>query len=428
MNTEYMSEKTGIDVLVIGGGAAGMMAACEAAKAGARVTLLEKNEKLGKKIYITGKGRCNATNTAEKEEFLRQVPRNPRFLFSALNAFDHTDLMEFLETNGTSVKVERGGRVFPVSDHASDVTRAITRALQKSGVQVVLNTTVSEVSKQNNTWIVKTSEMKSFTANSLIIATGGLSYPSTGSTGDGYRFCSALGHHITPLRGSLVGFESEEDWPKLLQGLSLKNVKLSARIGKKAIYEELGEMLFTHFGFSGPLFIEMSSHMPDKWEEPTVTLDLKPGMTDEEVDARLIKELQENARRQLVTVLAGWMPARMAPVFAKLCDLEPERAAACINREERLRLKDGFKRLHIKLSGFRPIEEAIVTRGGVDVREVIPSTMMSKVLPGLFFAGELLDVDAHTGGFNLQIAFSTGALAGRSAAMFVLTNTTERSN
>ena len=396
-----------------------MMAACQAAEAGAHVTLLEKNEKLGKKVYITGKGRCNATNTAEKEEFLLQIPRNPRFLYSALNAFDNTDLMAFLEANGTPVKVERGGRVFPVSDHASDVTRAFAKMLKRLGVRVVLNAAVTGISSGLGQWIVKTEAMDAFAAKTLIIATGGLSYPSTGSTGDGYRFCSQLGHHITPLRGSLVGFESKEDWPRLLQGLTLKNVRLSAKIGKKTVYDQFGEMLFTHFGFSGPLFIEMSSHLPDDWTEPEVALDLKPGMTDEEVDARLVKELHENARRQLVTVLASWLPVRMAPVFAELCGLEQGQMAGCVSRQERLQLKEGFKHLPIRLSGLRPVAEAIVTRGGVDVREVNPSTMMSKLHPGLFLAGELLDVDAHTGGFNLQIAFSTGALAGKNAARLV---------
>ena len=425
MSTGYMSEKTETDVLVIGGGAAGIMAAYQAARSGARVGLLERNEKLGKKLYITGKGRCNATNTADLEEFLKQVPRNPRFLYSALRSFDHSSLVELLENNGTRMKVERGGRVFPVSDHASDVTRALTHCLQNSGVAVFLNCRVNDVIKSEESWLLKTEDKRLFTSSALIIATGGMSYPATGSTGDGYSFCAQMGHYITPLRGSLVGFESAEDWPKLLQGLTLKNVRVSARINHKIVYNEMGEMLFTHFGFSGPLFIEMSSHLPDEWSTPEIRLDLKPGMTEEEVDARLIRELTANPRRQLGSILSDWLPSRMAPVFTRLCGLEPTKLASSITRAERIKLKNGFKALAIETCGLRPVEEAIVTRGGVDTREVIPQTMMSRLNPGLFLAGELLDVDAHTGGFNLQIAFSTGALAGKNAALYALSNRKE---
>ena len=418
MNTGSMSEKTRIDVLVVGGGASGMMAALQAARAGARVLLLEKNEKLGKKIYITGKGRCNVTNIAERDEFLRQVPRNPRFLYAALSGFDNRDMVELLAGLGCETKEERGGRVFPVSDHASDVTRALSRGLNEAGAQVQLNTGVSGIRPAGSGFEVSLTEGGSLFAGTVIIATGGISYPSTGSTGDGYRFARENGHAVTPLRGALVGLSSQEKWPMLLQGLSLKNVRVSCKVGKKMIYDELGEMLFTHFGFSGPLFIELSSHLPEDISQADIRLDMKPGMTPEEVDARLIRELADNPKRQISSMLQTLMPVRMAAVFAKLCGLDPDAPASSVNRVQRRAIADNLKAMRIPADGLRPVDEAIVTRGGVDVKGVNASTMMSRVTPGLFFAGEVLDVDAHTGGFNLQIAFSTGALAGRSAATY----------
>jgi len=421
MNTGSMSAKTALDVVVIGGGAAGMMAALQAAYSGASVVLLEKNEKLGKKIYITGKGRCNVTNVADADEFFKQVPRNPRFLNSALRQFDHEDVTSTLAMLGTETKVERGGRVFPVSDHASDVTRALHRGMKDAGVQVELNTGVSKVEKaEDGLFRVTLSQGGCLVTKTVIVATGGMSYPSTGCTGDGYRMARENGHTVTPLSGSLVGLTIGEKWPTLLMGLSLKNVRVQAKVGKKKIYDELGEMLFTHFGVSGPLIIELSSHMPEDFESVAVTMDMKPALTEEQVDLRLQREFAQNARKQLSSVLVELMPARMGPVFAQVCGLSPEQPVNQITREERLLIGRMLKALPLRVNGTRPIEEAIVTRGGVEVKEVNPSTMMSRMQAGLFFAGEVLDVDAHTGGFNLQIAFSTGALAGRSAAAYAM--------
>ena len=419
MSTGSMLEKTRLDVIVIGGGAAGMMAALQAAWAGAQVTLLEKNEKLGKKIYITGKGRCNVTNACDAEDFFRQVPRNGKFLNAAVRQFTHEDVTSLLSMLGTETKVERGNRVFPVSDKASDVTRAFARGMKDAGVQVALNTAVSGVRREDGGFAVALAGGGALHAKAVVIATGGLSYPSTGSTGDGYAFAKENGHTVTPLSGSLVGLTMAEKWPGLLMGLSLKNVRVSAQLGKRKIYDELGEMLFTHFGVSGPLIIELSSHMPEDFSGVQVTLDMKPGLTPEQVDLRLQREFAENVRKQLSSVLVTLMPARMGPVFAQLCGLSPEQPINQITREQRAAIAKNLKALPLPVTGTRPIEEAIVTRGGVEVREVNPGTMMSKLAPGLFFAGEVLDVDAHTGGFNLQIAFSTGALAGRSAAAYV---------
>ena len=418
MNTGSMLEKTRLDVIVVGGGAAGMMAALQAAWAGAKVLLLEKNEKLGKKIYITGKGRCNVTNVADTEDFFRQVPRNAKFLNAAVRQFDHDDVTSLLSMLGTETKVERGGRVFPVSDKASDVTRAFARGMKDAGVQVELNTAVSHIRKEEGGFAVDLAQGGTLHAKAVVVATGGMSYPSTGSTGDGYAFARENGHTVTPLSGSLVGLTMDEKWPTLLQGLSLKNVRVCAQMGKKKIYDELGEMLFTHFGVSGPLIIELSSHMPEDFSSVSVTLDMKPGLTAEQVDQRLQREFAENVRKQLSSVLVTLMPARMGPVFASLCSLSPEQPINQITREQRMVIGRMLKALPLHVVGTRPISEAIVTRGGVEVREIAPGTMMSKAAEGLFFAGEVLDVDAHTGGFNLQIAFSTGALAGRSAAAY----------
>lgn len=420
MNTGSMSEKTACDVAVIGGGAAGMMAALQAAWAGACVALLEKNEKLGKKIYITGKGRCNVTNVADIEDFFKQIPRNPRFLNAAARQFTHEDVTGLLDMLGTPTKVERGGRVFPESDKASDVTRALDRGMRDAGVVISLNTEVAHVKPAEHGFDIALTQGGVLRAGSVIVATGGVSYPSTGSTGDGYRFAKENGLNVTKLGASLVGMTVDEKWCMLLQGLSLKNVRVTAKVGKKTIYSELGEMLFTHFGVSGPLIIELSSHMPEDYSQVSVTLDMKPGLTDEQVDLRLQRDFAENNRKQISSVLTGLMPARMAPVFAKLCGVDTDTPISQVTREQRMAIGHALKALPLHVVGTRPIEEAIVTRGGVDVLEITPGTMMSKKVPGLFFAGEVLDVDAHTGGFNLQIAFSTGALAGKSAAAWAM--------
>lgn len=410
--------KTSLDVIVIGGGAAGMMAALFAARAGKNVVLLEKNEKLGKKVYITGKGRCNVTNACDREEFLRNVPHNPRFLFSALNELSNQGLMCLLERLGCPLKIERGQRVFPVSDHASDVTRALDNGLHAAGCQVLLHSTVRRILAQGGAVQgVESENGDVFSAPCVIVCTGGVSYPSTGSTGDGYRFAEALGLRVEPPLPSLVPFETSDDWPRRLQGLTLKNVSLSCRKNGKMLYDEQGELLFTHFGISGPLAIEMSSHIAGIPPEMLdVRLDLKPALTREQLSLRLQREFAANGRKQLKTVLPALLPQRMAEQFPALCCISEEKCVSQLIAEERSSLIDHLKTLKISISATRPIAEAIITRGGVSVKEINPKTMESKRVRGLYFAGEMLDVDAHTGGFNLQIAFSTGALAGQSAA------------
>lgn len=420
MNTGSMSGEITADVLVVGGGAAGMMAAREAAACGANTLLIEKNEKLGKKLYITGKGRCNVTNTADFDAFLRETPRNPRFLSSALHALDHEALRGLLAQYGTPTKVERGGRVFPVSDKASDVTRALSRAMEDAGARVRLNAAVLDIRGEEGGFVLALADGGTVRARAVIVATGGLSYPSTGSTGDGYRFAAAFSHTVTPGRGVLTGLEIPERWPQLLQGLTLKNVRVRATEGKKKLFDELGELLFTHFGVGGPLILTLSSHLPEDVSRARIFLDMKPALTAEQVDLRLQRELAGGAKKRISNVLATLMPARMAPVFAGLCGLTGEETAGQITRAQRQTIGEALKALPLHAGALRPVEEAVVTRGGVEVREISPGTMMSRLAPGLFFAGEVLDVDAHTGGFNLQIAFSTGALAGRGAAAYAL--------
>ena len=405
------------EIIVIGGGAAGMMAAYTAASAGASVTLLERNEKLGKKVYITGKGRCNVTNDCTRDEFLAQVPRNPRFLYSALAAFSPQDMMALLEKAGCPVTVQRGRRVFPASEKASDVTRAFERLLRESGVRVRLNTRVAEIlTAEGRVTGVQCADGARLPAEAVILCAGGTSYPATGSTGDGDRMAAALGHTVEPRQGVLVGLETAEDWPSRLQGLSLKNVTLTLKKGKKTLYSELGEMLFTHFGISGPLVLEMSCHLPEPLADARVTLNLKPGLTAEQLENRLQRDLGESPRKQLDHVLPQLLPARLAELFPALCGLDGSRACKTINTQERRKLAEALQDLPLTVTAPRPVDEAIVTRGGVSVREVGPGTMASKLIPGLYIAGEQLDVDAHTGGYNLQIAWSTGALAGKSGA------------
>ena len=404
-------------VVVIGGGAAGMMAALFAAEGGARVTLLERNDKLGRKVYITGKGRCNLTNDCALDEFLREVPRNPRFLYSALSSFTPQQMMALLEDNGCPVTVQRGRRVFPASEKASDVTRTLERALQRAGAQVRFGCRVQALSLEDDA--VRGVQLQSgeiVPADRVIIATGGLSYPGTGSTGDGYRLAEQAGHTLQPRCPSLSALETVESWPCSLQGLSLKNVTLTLKRGKKTLYSELGEMLFTHFGISGPLVLEMSCHLPDDLAQAQVTLDLKPGLYPQQLDARLQRELESQSRRQLRSILCALLPGRLADAFPAMCGVDAMKTGSQITREERERIGHTLKQLPVTPRALRPIEEAIVTRGGVTVREVNPGTMESKLVRGLYFAGEVLDVDAHTGGYNLQIAFSTGRLAGQSAA------------
>ena len=405
------------EIIVIGGGAGGMLAAIYAAQSGAHVTLLERNEKLGKKIYITGKGRCNVTNDCDQEEFLRQVPRNPRFLYSAMSLFAPQDMMALLEKAGCPVVVQRGRRVFPATEKASDVTRALTRLLEQNRVRVVLNARVETVlTEDGKATGVKLQDGRELQADAVILATGGRSYPMTGSTGDGYRMAEELGHKIVRPVPALSAMETEESWCAALQGLSLRNVTLSVKKGKKVLWQELGEMLFTHFGVSGPLVLEASSHLPEEPQGSEMLLNLKPGLTAQQLDARLTREFTAQSRKQLRNVLPALLPGKMAEVFADICGVDGNKTCDQITRAEREALCNAMQALPIRVKRFRPLDEAIVTRGGVSVKEVAPATMESKIVPGLYFAGEVLDLDAHTGGYNLQIAWSTGALAGQSAA------------
>ncbi len=405
------------EVIVIGGGAAGMMAALQCARMGGRVTLLEGNEKLGKKVYITGKGRCNLTNDCTLDEFMQQVAHNPRFLYSALNAFTPQDMMSLLEENGCPVVVQRGRRVFPATEKASDVTRTLTRLMQQAGVNIRLNTKVQDILVEDGQVKgVVTRRGERLSAGQVILATGGQSYPVTGSDGDGYRLAEKLGHTVLPPTPVLSALVSDAQWVRRLQGLSLKNVTLTLQSGKKRLYREQGEMLFTHFGISGPLVLEMSCHLPEKLAEARVELNLKPALTPEQLDARLQREFAAQHRKQLRNVLPSLLPGKLAEEFPALAGVNGEAVCGQITKEDREKILHTLQCLVIPLTGLRPLAEAIVTRGGVSVREVFPSTMESKLIRGLYFAGELLDVDAHTGGYNLQIAWSTGAAAGRAAA------------
>ncbi len=405
------------EVIVIGGGAAGMMAALQCALSGGSVTLLEGNEKLGKKVYITGKGRCNLTNDCTLDEFIQQVAHNPRFLYSALNGFTPQDMMSLLEENGCPVVVQRGRRVFPATEKASDVTRTLTRLMQQAGVKVRLNTKAQDIQVEDGqVQGVVTQQGERLPAGQVILATGGQSYPVTGSNGDGYRLAEKLGHTVLPPTPVLSALVSDAEWVRRLQGLSLKNVTLTLQSGKKRLYREQGEMLFTHFGISGPLVLEMSCHLPEKLTEAWVELNLKPALTPEQLDARLQREFAAQNRKQLRNVLPSLLPGKMAEEFPALAGVNGDVVCGQITKEDREKLLHTLQCLIIPVTGLRPLAEAIVTRGGVSVKEVTPSTMESKLVHGLYFAGELLDVDAHTGGYNLQIAWSTGAAAGRAAA------------
>lgn len=401
-------------VIVIGGGPAGMIAAAAAAEGGCDVLLIEKNEKLGKKLYITGKGRCNVTNTAQGDEFFANIPRNPRFLYSCVKQFSAEDLAQLLQRFGVRLKTERGGRVFPESDRASDITKALARYIEHLGVQVMLNTRVTAIEAADGAVKQVKTDRGAFECASVIIATGGASYPVTGSTGDGYRLAQSLGHGIVPVRPSLVPIETADAWLPQVQGLTLKNVELSTYINNRCVFKELGELLFAHFGITGPLALSLSSHL-DEPDKAIIEIDLKPGLTAERLDDRIQRDLAEHSRRQLSNALYDLLPAAMVPVILQAAQLPPDKPANQLQKAERLRLVNALKHLPIHATGLRPIAEAVITRGGVDVKQVNPSTMESRLIRGLFFAGEVLDVDGYTGGFNLQIAFSTGYVAGRNA-------------
>jgi len=403
-------------VVVIGGGASGMMAALVSARNGNKVVLIEKNEKLGKKIYITGKGRCNLTNNCSNEDFFKNVVTNPKFLFSAINSFNPTATMELFEDLGLSLKTERGDRVFPSSDKASDVTKTLEKELNRLGVDVRLNTKVLHLIIENSKIIGVKTDFDDFLCDSVIVATGGISYPSTGSDGDGYRFAKSCGHTVTPLISSLVGIELRSNDYKELQGLSLKNVKVTAFFGEKIIFSDFGEMLFTHFGVSGPIILSTSAVI-NKYsvKDLTISIDLKPALSEKTLDDRLLRDFRENNTKSILSVVRGLVPKNMVDLIVRRSNTSSNKNCSQITSEERSNLVKTLKNLTFKVDKLRPIEEAVVTSGGVNVNEITPKTMESKLISGLFFAGEVIDVDAFTGGFNLQIAFSTGYVAGKNA-------------
>ena len=406
-------------VVVVGGGAAGMMAAVAAAENGHTVTLLEKNEKLGKKVYITGKGRCNLTNNCEVEELLAAVCVNRKFLYSAFYGFTSQDTIDFFEQSGMHTKTERGNRVFPASDHASDVIAALSGRLKKSGVKVMLHAEVKELLTEAPTRRITgvvLQDGKRIPADAVIVATGGISYRTTGSTGDGYRFAKAAGHQVTECSPSLVPMETAEDWAARLQGLSLRNVEVTILDGKKELYREFGEMMFTHYGVTGPLILTASSVVQKKLAAHPLTLriNLKPALTEEQLDARILREFEAAKNKQFKNVIGALYPAKLIPVMIERSGIPEEKPVHDISKEERRALVTLTREFSLTLTGLRDYNEAIVTRGGVSIREVNPTTMESKKAAGLYFAGEVLDLDAVTGGFNLQIAWSTGYAAGKS--------------
>ncbi len=404
-------------IIVVGGGAAGMIAAIAAAQAGCEVLLLEKNEKLGKKLFITGKGRCNVTTACDAEEFFQGVTKNPKFLYSSFYRFSNQDVMDALEEWGLTLKVERGNRVFPASDKSSDVIRVFQKKLQQLGVTICLHTEVKNLlcEEEKCIGVVLKNGQKQY-ADGVIVATGGVSYPVTGSTGDGHRFAKDLGLAVSELYPSLVPFCLKDDWYKDLQGLALKNVNLTLYNGKKKLYSGFGEMLFTHFGISGPLVLTASTVLSGRKEtEFAGELDLKPALTMEQLDKRVQKDFEEACKKQFKNSLNQLFPSRMVPVMIELSGIDPEKRVNEISKAEREQFCHLIKHVPFTVVGLRGFADAIITRGGVSVKEINPSTMESKKVQNLYFAGEVLDLDAITGGYNLQIAWSTGYAAGVSA-------------
>ena len=405
------------NVVITGGGPAGMMAAITAARRGFKVTLVEKNEKLGKKLFITGKGRCNITNAGDSEDLFNSIVTNRKFMFSSFNGFSNYDTLGFFDELGLHIKIERGNRVFPESDHSSDVIGALNRELKRLSVDVRLNTEVKDIivnGGQATGVVVKCSGKEStIQADNVIVATGGNSYQSTGSTGDGYRFARKLGHSVTPIVPALVPFNVAEDWESDLQGLSLKNVSIAVLDGKQEIYSDFGEMLFTHFGVSGPLILSASSFAARRIKEHPLKLviDLKPALSQEQLDERILRDFDEEKNKAFKNSLDKLLPKKMIPVIVRLSDIDGNKKVNEITKQERQRLVSLIKGLELTLTGLRGFNEAIITQGGINVREINPTTMESKLVKNLYFAGEVLDVDALTGGFNLQIAWSTGYAA-----------------
>ena len=399
-------------IVVIGGGAGGMMAAICAARKGASVTLLETNERLGKKVNITGKGRCNVTNESGCEELLAHVPQNPRFLYSAFSRFDGYAAIDFFEGLGVPLKVERGKRVFPVSDRSFDITAALERELKRLRVKLVRDRAL-DISLDDGHVAAVRGEKGNYPAAAVVLATGGVSYPATGSTGDGFRMAESLGHTVTPLRGSLVPLEAREC--ALLQGLSLRNVALTVYENNKKIHSDFGEMLFTHFGVSGPLVLSASAHMRNMGKAAyRLEIDLKPGLDEKKLDARILRDFEKYSNKEFKNALTDLAGRTMIPVLVRLSGIPEDTKVNAITHEQRMRLLHLFKAFPVSVTGTRPIDEAIVTAGGVSTKEINPRTMESKLMPGLYFAGEVLDLDGYTGGFNLQIAWSTGYVAGNS--------------
>lgn len=402
-------------VAVIGGGPAGIIAAATAGSLGKNVVLFEKNNKLGKKLFITGKGRCNITNACEVEDLIENIVRNKSFLYSAFYSFTNTDIIELLKKYGVDTKIERGNRIFPVSDKSSDVIKALEKYLSHEKVEIALNKEITSIKKlddDNFKLEFSNSEVQYF--NKVIITTGGKSYQQTGSTGDGYKFAHSFGHTIIDLKPALVPCEVKEKWVKKLQGLALKNVKISAYIKKTRIFEEFGELIFTHYGISGPIVLTMSSYINRYYgNEIKIIIDLKPGLSDEKLEARLLRDFEKYSKKQFKNSLEDLLPRKLIPIIIELSNIHEDKFVNQITREERKRLISLLKNLEMSFSKFRPINEAIVTSGGVSTLEIDSSTMESKIIKDLFFAGEVIDVHALTGGFNLQIAYSTGYLAGR---------------
>ncbi len=395
-----------------------MMAAISAAAHGAEVMLFEKNKRCGRKLRITGKGRCNLTNDCDQREFLENVPTNPRFLYTALAGFSTEDTKTFFEGLGVPLKTERGKRVFPVSDKAQDIVSALERRCYECGVQIIHEKVRSLLIRDGVAVGVETASMR-MDAEAVIVCTGGLSYPVTGSDGDGYRFARAAGHSVTPLRASLIPLVAKGTLCASLQGLSLKNVALRMidRQTGKSVYEDFGEMLFTHYGLSGPMILSASAHLDDvesgRYE---AQIDMKPALDEKTLDARLLSDFSKCQNKDFANSLGDLLPQKMIEPFIALCEIDPRKKVNSITREERERIVKTMKGIRVEIQGVRPISEAIITRGGVDVKEISPKTMESKLVSGLYFAGEVLDLDAYTGGFNLQIAFSTAYAAGEAAA------------
>lgn len=403
-------------VLVVGGGAAGMFAAIFAAYNGNEVHIFEKNEKLGKKLYITGKGRCNITNASDMDTLFASVVTNSKFLYSSFYGYTNQDVIDFFERIGVATKIERGNRVFPVSDHSSDVITGLTRELNQLGVEIHLHTAVKKIVGKEQFEYIELQNGKKVEGDACIVATGGFSYQTTGSTGDGYQFAKELGHEVTEIMPSLVPLEIKEWYAKELQGLSLRNVQASIFDGKKKLYDDFGEMLFTHYGVSGPLMLSASSYIGKKLQEKELKLviDLKPALSPEQLDQRVLRDFEENMNKQFKNAIGKLFPAKLIPIMLELSGIDPDKKVNLISKEERQYFVTLIKNFEMTIIGLRDFNEAIITKGGIKVKEINPSTMESKLVQGLYFVGEVLDLDALTGGFNLQIAWSTAYAAGNS--------------